>query len=258
MFVLCRRAVSKIPNQFCASSLCSSNHVNRVQSSIRRTSHSESVSESQWEDVKQRKEIKPIEFYDKYALKRQYFYHINLFGHLFIEDVLPKNITSCLKSDKFLNFFFSQIKPNDTGEHMDYPFISPCGKEMNFIKTADPYGAVVFREFDESKEKFQFYGGGGGKFQPLNPRSFVISSQGRLYHELTEHRHAKDLGSLALVRSQVALSLCENNVEIGERSNDQDNESNSSEDSNMFFIWHGKKYPMKSFERYIANKEIQK
>jgi hypothetical protein len=188
-------------------------------------------SEAEWEDVKQRKEIKPIEFYDSHALKRQYFYHVNLFGHLFIEDVLPKNITSCLKNNKFLDFFFSQIKPNDTGMHLDYPFVSPCGKEMNFIKTADPYGAVVLREFDMKKREFQY---AGSKVQLLNPASFVISSKGRLYHELTQHRHSEVLGNLALIRSQVALELCENNVEFGE--------------GETHFIWEGKKYRMRPFE----------
>ena len=58
-------------------------------------------------------------------------------GRLFLEDMVPKNIATCLKAPKFLRFFFSHVKPNDTGKHEEYPFVSPCGPEMNFIKPAD-------------------------------------------------------------------------------------------------------------------------
>ena len=32
--------------------------------------------------------------------ERRYYYYVDLQGRLFIEDVIPKNITSCLKSEK--------------------------------------------------------------------------------------------------------------------------------------------------------------
>lgn len=271
--------------------------VNGIRNLHSENSNSESEiinNETQWQDVKQRKEIKSLDFYESNALKKQYFYHINLFGHLFIEDVLPKNITSCLKSIKFLDFFFSQIQLNKTGKHLDYPLISPCGKEMNYIKTADPYGAITFLEFIydddekeeienksdenklkklENKEKEQEQGGiinnnltknqllknkeisnkkrvgfqfGGSKFQPLNPSSFVISKEGRLYHELTKHRYSQELGNLALIKSQVALFLCEHYVEFGDENDENDDET--------YFIWEDEKYLIKSFEQYQKDK----
>ena len=64
-------------------------------------------------------------------------------GRLFLEDTLPKNVATSLKSEKFLNFFFKQLKRNapsrKTGEqlHPTYPYTSPCGKEKNFVKAAD-------------------------------------------------------------------------------------------------------------------------
>ena len=38
-----------------------------------------------------------------------------MLGRLFLEDAEPKNIATCLKADKFLSFFFSQVRPNDLG-----------------------------------------------------------------------------------------------------------------------------------------------
>jgi hypothetical protein len=38
----------------------------------------------------------------------------------------------------FLNFFYRQIKENDTGRHLPYfPYLSPCGKERNFLRCDD-------------------------------------------------------------------------------------------------------------------------
>lgn len=93
-------------------------------------------------------------------------------GRLYLEELQKKDLTSCLKNDKvrqtddrsinqsisrpidmhpytsksprqqFLDFFFSQVRRNDTGLHPTYPFVSPCGREMNYILPADmPIGA---------------------------------------------------------------------------------------------------------------------
>ncbi len=58
-------------------------------------------------------------------------------GRLFLEDMMPKNVATSLKSPKFLRFFFRQLRINDTGVHVDYGYVSPCGSEMNFVKPAD-------------------------------------------------------------------------------------------------------------------------
>lgn len=58
---------------------------------------------------------------------------------------MPKMVATSLKSAKFLDFFWRNLKPNKAikpgseGErlHPDYPWLSPCGKEMNFVKAAD-------------------------------------------------------------------------------------------------------------------------
>jgi len=189
--------------------------------------------ESLWEDQRQLAEIKPSEFYDSHGQQRQYFYHINLAGRLLIEDVVSKNITSCLKSDKFLDFFFSRLRPNDTNLHVDYPLCSPCGREMNFIKPADSKGGIVLFDFDESDNSFMF--GATGR-QPLDPSSFALSSSGRLYHALSAHRHSQALGGVALVASHTALSLCEKHADFGDDDSGCEGAS---------FMWEGTRYPIR-------------
>ena len=68
---------------------------------------------------------------------------------------MPKNIATSLKSDKFLDFFFRQLGYNTprrrTGEvaFPEYPFLSPCGKEKNYVKCADV--PLVFHTFTDGK-----------------------------------------------------------------------------------------------------------
>lgn len=92
--------------------------------------------------------IRSPAFYDEHAKKRQYFYHVDLLGRLFLEDAVPKNVTTCLKSEKFLNFFFSRLRANNTGLHEEYPLVSPCGREMNFIKAEDT--GIVFTHVSQA------------------------------------------------------------------------------------------------------------
>jgi hypothetical protein len=48
----------------------------------------------------QQKQIKPSAFYEEEALKRHYFYTVDLQGRLYLEESRVKNLTSCLKDDK--------------------------------------------------------------------------------------------------------------------------------------------------------------
>ncbi len=77
---------------------------------------------------------------------------------LFLDDTKVKNFITCFKGvcpnlnvyatfmktsliiitdKKFLAFFFRRVKPN-TGRYQDeFPFVSPCGPEMNYIRCDD-------------------------------------------------------------------------------------------------------------------------
>jgi len=97
----------------------------------------------------------------------------------------------------------------------DYPFVSPCGKELNFIRPAAT--PIVFHcltgTLNTEKRQLLF---GGNLTQPMDYTRIVVSFKtGRLYHELTEHslqprgekeaaNHVIDYG---LIRSSVAVAL---------------------------------------------------
>ncbi|KAH7488372.1 hypothetical protein PRIC1_007512 [Phytophthora ramorum] len=170
--------------------------------------------EDKYLELKQLKDIKSEEFYDLQGQKRRYFYYVDLQGRLFLEDTRPKNIATSLKSAKFLRFFFSQVRPNGIAqckseeEFLEYPFRSPCGKEMNFIKCADrPFVFEDLHQDDHGEWTLVF--GGGELTMPFLPASLRISlSTGRLYHDVeTKHVAAGTSEGIALVRSQLAVEL---------------------------------------------------
>ena len=148
--------------------------------------------------------IKPNEFYERHAQHRSYFYNIDLQGRLFLEETRPKNIATSLKSEAFLNFFFRQIRRisdeeiqllnDDHDIHVveDYPFVSPCGSEMNFIRPADETAPIVFHDLSSScnsaggvSECLIF---GGSLIQQFSVDAFAMSkTNNRLYHRLLHH-----------------------------------------------------------------------
>jgi len=58
--------------------------------------------------------VKPSQFYEQHAKagKRQknYFYSVDLQGRVFLEETLPKNIATSIKSPQFLDFFYKRMK----------------------------------------------------------------------------------------------------------------------------------------------------
>ncbi|RMH69493.1 MAG: DUF4505 domain-containing protein [Gemmatimonadetes bacterium] len=63
-------------------------------------------------------------------MPREYFYRIDAEGRLFHDQ-------SRLTDPQFLDFFFRRLQPNLTDNYPDYPFISLCGQERNFVQCED-------------------------------------------------------------------------------------------------------------------------
>ena len=148
-------------------------------------------------------------FYEENALARRYFYHIDLLGRLFLEETEPKGIATSLKSPKFLAFFFGQLAVNDRSGTFgaDYPFVSPCGTEMNYIACADT--PIVFDDLvgGAATSGGELLYADGAHREPFNPSALTMCrTSGRLYHPLTTH---KRITGLALVRSHLAITICE-------------------------------------------------
>lgn len=61
-----------------------------------------------------------------------------LMSQLFLDDAKIKNFTSCFKDKRFLQFFFKRIRFNETNRYIeDFPYVSMCGRERNFIRCDD-------------------------------------------------------------------------------------------------------------------------
>ena len=90
------------------------------------------------------------------------------------QDVNPKNIATSLKSPKFLDFFWRRLRPApvpppslDVG---DYPYLSPCQGERNFVRAADK--PVVFHAVEGGELIW-----GGELRQGFDPEMLAVSGR---------------------------------------------------------------------------------
>ncbi|KAK0044462.1 UPF0598 protein [Biomphalaria pfeifferi] len=137
---------------------------------------------------------------------REYFYYVDHQGQLFLDDSKMKNFTSCFKEKDFLVFFFKRFKLNTTGKYMDeFPYVSPCGRELNFVRCDDV--PIVFTHILESSSHFpgilSYNGAGHNLTVKLEPENICMSPlTGRVYHPAP-----KQYGSIGLIKSSLALEL---------------------------------------------------
>ncbi|KAL6108457.1 uncharacterized protein ACO6RY_18974 [Pungitius sinensis] len=143
---------------------------------------------------------------------REYFYYIDHQGQLFLDDTKLKNFVTCFKDKKFLVFFFSRLRPNQSGRYQeDFPFLSPCGRERNFVRCDDR--PVVFTHLLQSPagspgvpgalELLSYCGGAELLSAPFRPEALYMHPvSGRVYHPCSESE-----GTVGLVRSALAIEL---------------------------------------------------
>ncbi|XP_046558886.1 UPF0598 protein CG30010-like [Haliotis rubra] len=138
---------------------------------------------------------------------REYFYFIDHQGQLFLDDSKMKNFTSCFKEKAFLGFFFSRLKMNETERFReDFPYLSPCGRERNFVRCDDK--PIVFTKILPSRQadgsSLLSYGGAGElltvRFEP--EKICMLPSSGRVYHPASPV-----LGGVGLIKSSLAIEF---------------------------------------------------
>ncbi|XP_048868321.1 UPF0598 protein C8orf82 homolog [Brienomyrus brachyistius] len=142
---------------------------------------------------------------------REYFYYIDHQGQLFLDDTKVKNFITCFKDKQFLIFFFTRLRPNETGRYQDqFPFLALCGRERNFLRCDDRplvfthlLPGVGLGERGGASEMLSFCGGGDKLTAPFRPEAlFMHPRTGRLYHPCADRA-----GSVGLVRSALAFEL---------------------------------------------------
>lgn len=144
-----------------------------------------------------------------------------------MEETFPKNIATSIKDNRFLNFFFRRVQPVDSKIEQDvmeprqipiqdYPFVSPCGKELNFIRpAASPFvfhgllGDSSHCRVVDANPQLVF---GGTLRQAFGWQHLAVSSvTGRIYHtrQGKSENRTKPAIPHGLIRSQLAVSLVE-------------------------------------------------
>ncbi|NWH69915.1 CH082 protein, partial [Piaya cayana] len=136
---------------------------------------------------------------------RLFFFFPPAFPQLFLDDTKVKNFITCFKDAAFLAFFFRQLERNRSGRYeAEFPFLSPCGGERNFLRCDDL--PVVFTHLSggPGKSRILSYGGAGDRLAvPFQPEKLAMGpANGRLYHPGPARA-----GGLGLVRSALAAEL---------------------------------------------------
>ncbi|KAG8537928.1 hypothetical protein GDO81_023556, partial [Engystomops pustulosus] len=112
----------------------------------------------------------------------------------------------CFSDKQFLVFFFKQVRRNESGRYVgDFPYISPCGRERNYIRCEDR--PVVFTHLlsDEvsGAQRLSYCGGGDKLTVRFEPEKLVmLPENGRVYHPAPG-----EAGGVGLVKSSLAYEL---------------------------------------------------
>ncbi|XP_059163388.1 UPF0598 protein CG30010-like [Physella acuta] len=137
---------------------------------------------------------------------REYFYFIDHQGQLFLDDAKMKNFTSCFKEKDFLVFFFKRLKRNVDGKYKDeFPYISPCGREHNYVRCDDT--PLVFTHIIDGNlsipDRLSYNGAGDRLTLQFEPEKVcMLPSSGRVYHPAPGQ-----YGSIGLIKSSLAIEM---------------------------------------------------
>lgn len=119
-----------------------------------------------------------------------------------------KNFTSCFKDKPFLEFFFKRVRLNTTDRYAEeFPYISLCGRERNFIRCDDlpiVFTNVIEKEIKGKIEHRFCYAHAGDllhvEFEPN--KIYMAIENGRVYHPAPIK-----YGGVGLVMSKLAIKF---------------------------------------------------
>ena len=132
---------------------------------------------------------------------------------------------------KFLEFFFKRLKTYNSGRYSrDFPYVSLCGKELNYVRVDDL--PIVFTHILETTEGEQLtYAHAGDLLTvPFQPQGLcMLPESGRVYHP------APSLPTgVGLIKSSLAIELSQT-FQFGE---------GGDEGMPTHFVWKGKRWEL--------------
>ncbi|XP_076375112.1 UPF0598 protein CG30010 isoform X3 [Megalopta genalis] len=121
---------------------------------------------------------------------REYFYYIDHQGMVQVYTIL--------------------LKKNETGRYMeDFPYISLCGRERNFVRCDDlpvVFTKILQKQDNETGKEVDWFGYAHAEeflMVPFEPGKLYMNIRtGRVYHPAPER-----VGGIGLVRSKIAIEL---------------------------------------------------
>ncbi len=99
---------------------------------------------------------------------REYFYTLDQRGTL-------RHDGSEIVDERVLHRFFRDLRVNSDERHTDYPYLSVCGRERNYVKVED--SPIVFHTLHEGRLSYA-----PDLYVDFDPRSLRFGSNGVLYH----------------------------------------------------------------------------
>ncbi len=121
------------------------------------------------------------------STSREYFYFLNAAGELLHDGTV-------LTDPGALRLFYRNLRRDDAETHPDYPWLSACGREMNYLRAEDT--PLVFQHLNGNGQ-LEYAPDMGVPFEPWTMR---FSGDGVLYHPAP-------LGTYGRVARSLAMSL---------------------------------------------------
>ena len=119
-------------------------------------------------------------------MEREYFYTIDLRGNLIHDN-------SIIDDGEYIDYFYKRMKRNDSENYKEFPYVSICGRELNYVRPADTpivfhrlYNGMLYYGYSHSVE-----------FSRENLR---FSRDGILYH-------ISPIGEIGRLSTQVVMEL---------------------------------------------------
>ena len=119
---------------------------------------------------------------------------------ILIIEIAVNTSPSAFADKKFLEFFFKRVKLNQSGRYeAEFPFVSPCGREINFIR-CDDLPVVFTHLLDQNRQVVQDIGKHGigkvtvSKSQLIEPSS---GETGKIQTQLNPSSSRESLESQA-------------------------------------------------------------
>ncbi|MCO6465198.1 MAG: DUF4505 family protein [Bradyrhizobiaceae bacterium] len=119
-------------------------------------------------------------------MTRDYYYSLDLLGNLSLDGVVQDD-------PWFLDFFFRRLAPTANPHYPEYPYVSRCGDEMNYLKPADT--PIVYTGYDGAR---LYYANSLNVL--FHPDRLAYSPDGVIYH-------AAQVGQYGRLVPQVAMEV---------------------------------------------------